>query len=88
MNVDFFHVALNFVDFNCGYSKSPISIIELVECCVVAGRAKTCKSVFVGSKASGNRTQSVSDFTIISRFFSNAIHVYSLHSVERVAQWA
>ena len=57
-------------------------------CCGVAGRAWACKPVSVGSKASGSRSQSGSDATIISRCFSNAVHVYSLHSLERVAQWA
>ena len=57
-------------------------------CCGVAVRAKACKSMTVGSKASGSRSQSGSASTIISRSFSNAVHVYSLHSLEWVAQWA
>ena len=42
----------------------------------------------VGSKASGSRSQSASDSTIINGSFSNAVHVYSLHRLERAAQWA
>ena len=59
-----------------------------VVCSGVAGRALSCKPVFVGSKASDCRSQSGSNSTIISRSFSNAVPVYSLHSLERVAQSA